>query len=224
MPSVLSDRYELGRVVGRGGMAEVREAQDLRLSRRVAVKILHASLADDPAFIERFRREATAVAALNHPGLVGIYDAGSDGEGDDAAVGNGEVTETQPDGTTVAEPAPQATADAPAPPADATTTAPGTDATAELAAVDQAVAEVTAEADGALAAGEIDQSARDNLVDKVVDAADKARSGDDDALDQVESLREDLEDLRDDGDLTPPTFNRLRRAVDSLEGAITAVL
>jgi eukaryotic-like serine/threonine-protein kinase len=486
MPSsVLSDRYELGRVLGRGGMAEVREAQDLRLHRRVAVKILHASLADDPAFIERFRREATAVAALNHPGLVGIYDAGSDGDtrylvmeylegttlaellreqgrldvsrlvevgvaaagaleavhraglvhrdvkpanimitpdggvklmdlgiarssdasaltatssvigtaaylapeqalgqpadarsdiyalgcvlyeaatgrqpfegdsavavalqqvnavppvpsslvsdlpadldtilaramakepalryttaadlsedlqrlrrgvpvtavlpatdaptqamapadeiavrsrtaagvpevrrnrtsrwvaaglvaiaavvglialavagglfdgdGDDPAMGDGEVTEPQPDGTTVPEPAPQATADAPAPPGDATTTAPGTDVT-DLAALDQAVAEVTAEADGALAAGEIDQSARDNLVDKAADAADKARSGDDDALDQVESLREELEDLRDDGDLTPPTFNRLRRAVDSLEAAITAVL
>jgi ribosomal protein L19E len=101
--------------------------------------------------------------------------------------------------------------------------APG-DQIADPVALDQAVAEVTAEADGALAAGEIDQSARDNLVGKAAGAADKARSGDDDALDQVESLREDLQDLRDEGDLTPPTFNRLRRAVDSLEAAITAVL
>jgi eukaryotic-like serine/threonine-protein kinase len=485
MPSVLSDRYELGRVLGRGGMAEVREARDLRLRRRVAVKILHPSLADDPAFIERFRREATAVAALNHPSLVGIYDAGSDGDtrylvmeylegttlaellrheerldlarvvevgvaaasalqavhqtglvhrdvtpanimvtpdggvklmdlgiaravdataltatasvigtaaylspeqaqgmaadarsdiyglgcvlyeaatgrrpfegespvavavqqvnavpprpsslvadlpaeldtivatamakdpaqryataaqladdlrrlsrgvpvtaeapaaaaptqamaaadatavqpgpppvdagpepgrsrasrvaawvlaalvvvvaalalalaaglfdtdGDDTTAVDGATTE--PPGDTAPDAGPQTTPEVTTTPTDAPTTtapAPATD----FAAVDEAVAEVTAEADQALAGGEIDQSARDNLVDKAIDAADKARDGDADALDQVESLRDDLSDLRDDGDLTPPTFNRLRRAVDRLEAAITAVL
>jgi hypothetical protein len=90
--------------------------------------------------------------------------------------------------------------------------------------LDEAVAAVGAEADQARDAGEIDQSARDNLVDKASDAAAKARDGDSDALDQVASLREDLQDLRDDGDLTAPTFNRLRRAVDDLEDAITAVI
>src|SRR6266508_2872125 len=90
--SVLSGRYEVGRVLGRGGMAEVREARDLLLRRRVAVKILHPSLAGDPAFIERFRREATAVAALNHPFLVGIYDAGSDGDTRDLVMEYVEVT------------------------------------------------------------------------------------------------------------------------------------
>jgi eukaryotic-like serine/threonine-protein kinase len=484
MPSVLSDRYELGRVLGRGGMAEVREARDLRLRRRVAVKILHPSLADDPAFIERFRREATAVAALNHPSLVGIYDAGSDGdtrylvmeylegttlaellrheerldlarvvkvgvaaasalqavhqtglvhrdvtpanimvtpdggvklmdlgiaraqdstaltatasvigtaaylspeqaqgmaadarsdiyglgcvlyeaatgrrpfEGEspvavavqqvnavpplpsslvadlpaaldtivatamakdpaqryataaqladdlrrlsrgvpvtaeapsavaptqamaatDATVqpgppavapgpepgrsrasrvaawalaalvvvvatlalalaaglfdtdGDGTTAvdgaTTEPPGDTAPDAGPQTTPEATTTPTDAPTTTATAPATG-FAAVDEAVAEVTAEADQALAGGEIDQSARDNLVDKAIDAADKARDGDDDALDQVESLRDELSDLRDDGDLTPPTFNRLRRAVDQLEAAITAVL
>jgi eukaryotic-like serine/threonine-protein kinase len=77
---VLSDRYELRRVVGRGGMAEVWEAHDRVLGRRVAVKVLHPSLAGDPIFIERFRREATASASLNHPSMVPIYDAGIDGD------------------------------------------------------------------------------------------------------------------------------------------------
>ena len=81
MPNrTLSDRYELIRVVGRGGMAEVWEARDRVLGRRVAVKILHASLAGDPTFIERFRREATAAASLNHRSMVALYDAGVDGD------------------------------------------------------------------------------------------------------------------------------------------------
>jgi eukaryotic-like serine/threonine-protein kinase len=498
-PTVLSDRYELGRVLGRGGMAEVREARDLVLGRRVAVKVLHAALADDPAFIERFRREATAVAALNHPSLVGIFDAGSDGdirylvmeylegrtladvlrqdgrlepdralevgiaaagaleavhqaglvhrdvkpanimvtpsggvklmdlgiaraadatsltatqsvigtaaylspeqarglpadarsdlyslgcviyetvagrrpfEGDsavsvalqhvnddppapshlvdglpegldavlaralakdpdrryataaemaadlrrlergDAVVGGAALavpaaTQAMTGmGTTAVHPGPTATSTMADPVAaeadpeprgsnrtalwllaallliaaliaiaaamgafdadgdDAGTVVPGEDVTepgpveeapetpepapdetvaeettttveetttttepaTDFGAVDDAVASVTAETDRALANGEIDQSERDNLVGKAADAADKARDGDDDALDQVESLGEDLEDLRDDGDLTAPTFNQIRRAIDELDRAIRAVL
>ena len=81
MPNrVLSNRYELIRVAGRGGMAEVWEARDQVLGRRVAAKVLHASLGGDPTFIERFRREATAAASLNHRSMVAIYDAGIDGD------------------------------------------------------------------------------------------------------------------------------------------------
>jgi eukaryotic-like serine/threonine-protein kinase len=486
--TVLSGRYELGRVLGRGGMAEVREARDVVLGRRVAVKILHPALAEDPTVIERFRREATTLAALNHPDLVGIYDAGSDGDsrylvmeylegrtladvlredgaldpaaalavgahaasaldavhraglvhrdvkpanimitpdggvklmdlgiaraadttaltaasmvvgtaayfspeqaqgraadarsdiyslgcvvyematgrrpfeadspvamalqhvnaqpdapsalvaglpdGFDAVLaralakdpdlrhasaaelardlerlGAGESVAAAPVGAlaatqavtapapaTAVEPAtetvaagdpaprrgvhpatwllaalvvvaalavlaaaaglfdtdddpgddtavdeatdagegteaPQADPEAPAP-EDATTTTEAettttTEAATDFAPVDRAAAAVGSEADQALADGEIDQSARDNLAGKAADAADKARDGDDDALDEVESLRDDLDALRDDGDLTPPTYNRLRRAVDDLDAAIASVL
>jgi serine/threonine protein kinase len=77
---VLSERYELRRVAGRGGMAVVWEAHDRVLGRRVAVKVLHPSLAGDHGFLERFRREATASASLNHPSIVSMYDAGIDGD------------------------------------------------------------------------------------------------------------------------------------------------
>jgi serine/threonine-protein kinase len=139
---------------------------------------------------------------------------------------NGEGTEPQGDTDGVPETTPEATTpdEATTTPADVTTTTPATGPAADLAAVDLAVAAVGAEADRALAGGEIDQSARDNLANKAADAGDKARDGDGDALDQVESLRADLNALRDDGDLTQPTFNRLRRAVDDLETAIIAVL
>lgn len=485
--SVLSGRYELGGVVGRGGMAEVREARDLVLDRRVAVKVLLPALAADPTFIERFSREATAAASLSHPNMVAIYDAGSDGDtrylvmeyldgrtladllrdhgrldlGQVLKVGaavastlgavhraglvhrdvkpanimvspgrgvklmdlgialaadvtsltatatvigtaaylspeqaQGQVADARSDlyslGCVLYEaatgqrpfegdslvavamqhvnahpPAPSrlvddlpaaldtvlaramskdparryATADdlarelerlergldtaagpddasastramaitdptavhtgprvgaagderneptrrrqpraavwvlaalvlaagvavatvaaglfddgtgargpgdqTPAPTGDraeGTETTPATDQptpttaattsttappAADFTVLDDAVAEVGVEADRARDAGEIDQSARDNLVDKASDVAAKARDGDSDALDQVESLREDLQDLRDDGDLTAPPFNRLRRAVDYLEAAIIAVI
>ena len=75
---MLGDRYELGEVIGRGGMAEVFEARDLRLGRRVAVKVLRADLARDPSFQTRFRREAQAAAGLNHPNIVAVYDTGED--------------------------------------------------------------------------------------------------------------------------------------------------
>ncbi|MDP2287374.1 MAG: Stk1 family PASTA domain-containing Ser/Thr kinase [Actinomycetota bacterium] len=75
---MLGDRYEIGEVIGRGGMAEVHEAHDVRLGRRVAIKILRPDLARDPDFQVRFRREAQSAAALNHPNIVAVYDTGED--------------------------------------------------------------------------------------------------------------------------------------------------
>ena len=66
-PRRLGGRYELGSVLGRGGMAEVYLAHDTRLGRTVAVKTLRADLARDPSFQARFRREAQSAASLNHP-------------------------------------------------------------------------------------------------------------------------------------------------------------
>jgi serine/threonine protein kinase len=66
------------RPIARGGMAEVWQAHDETLDRDVAVKILHSHLADDSDFIERFRREAVAVAKLSHPNVVTVYDTGVD--------------------------------------------------------------------------------------------------------------------------------------------------
>ncbi len=75
---MLGDRYQVGGVIGRGGMAEVHEGRDLRLGRRVAIKILRPDLAKDPSFQARFRREAQSAAALNHPNIVAVYDTGED--------------------------------------------------------------------------------------------------------------------------------------------------
>lgn len=75
-PQHLSDRYELGDILGFGGMSEVHLARDLRLHRDVAVKVLRADLARDPSFYLRFRREAQNAAALNHPAIVAVYDTG----------------------------------------------------------------------------------------------------------------------------------------------------
>ena len=75
---LLGGRYELGGVVGRGGMAEVYRARDIRLGRIVAVKTLRADLARDPSFQARFRREAQSAASLNHPSIVAVYDTGED--------------------------------------------------------------------------------------------------------------------------------------------------
>lgn len=72
----LGDRYEVGQVIGRGGMAEVHEGTDTRLNRRVAIKILRPDLARDPQFQDRFHREAQAAAGLNHPNIVSVYDTG----------------------------------------------------------------------------------------------------------------------------------------------------
>ncbi len=75
---MLGDRYEIGAVIGRGGMAEVHEGRDVRLGRRVAIKILRPDLAKDPTFQARFRREAQSAASLNHPNIVAVYDTGQD--------------------------------------------------------------------------------------------------------------------------------------------------
>jgi serine/threonine-protein kinase len=78
VPIVLGGRYEIGPELGRGGMAKVFRATDNVLGRPVAVKVLAPQYAEDPSFVDRFRREAQAAARLNHPNLVGVYDTGSD--------------------------------------------------------------------------------------------------------------------------------------------------
>ena len=72
-------RYRLERKIAAGGMGTVYAAVDDRLGRRVAVKILARRLAEDPAFIERFKREARAAAALSHPNIARVFDYGEDG-------------------------------------------------------------------------------------------------------------------------------------------------
>lgn len=81
----MSERYELGEVLGYGGMSEVHRGLDTRLGRDVAVKVLRADLARDPQFQMRFRREAQNAAALNHPAIVAVYDTG-EGQGDIGAL------------------------------------------------------------------------------------------------------------------------------------------
>jgi eukaryotic-like serine/threonine-protein kinase len=76
---VLGGRYRIVHPIGSGASARVYLADDTTLRRRVAVKILHPALADDEAFLRRFRAEAQAVAALNHPHIVAAYDWGEDG-------------------------------------------------------------------------------------------------------------------------------------------------
>ena len=76
--TTVGGRYELGDLLGRGGMAEVRRAVDRRLGRPVAVKQLRADLATDPTFQARFRREAQSAAGLNHPTIVAVYDTGEE--------------------------------------------------------------------------------------------------------------------------------------------------
>ncbi|MFF3568311.1 Stk1 family PASTA domain-containing Ser/Thr kinase [Nocardia jiangxiensis] len=75
-PKNLSSRYELGEIIGFGGMSEVHKARDERLGRDVAIKVLRADLARDPTFYLRFKREAQNAAALNHPAIVAVYDTG----------------------------------------------------------------------------------------------------------------------------------------------------
>lgn len=75
---LVGGRYEVGPVLGYGGMAEVHRGRDVRLGREVAIKILRSDLARDPSFQNRFRREAQAAAGLNHPSIVAVYDTGED--------------------------------------------------------------------------------------------------------------------------------------------------
>jgi serine/threonine protein kinase len=77
-PHILLDRYEVGRLLGAGGMAEVFEGRDRLLARRVAIKVLQAQFVRDPSFLIRFKREAQAAASLSHPNIVGVYDTGSE--------------------------------------------------------------------------------------------------------------------------------------------------
>jgi eukaryotic-like serine/threonine-protein kinase len=77
-PRLVGGRYELGELIGYGGMAEVHRGRDIRLGRDVAIKVLRADLARDPSFLNRFRREAQAAAGLNHPSIVSVYDTGED--------------------------------------------------------------------------------------------------------------------------------------------------
>ncbi len=85
-PRVLSGRYRVDELIGRGGMATVFRGYDLTLGRQVAIKLLKRDLADDNAFRTRFRLEAQAASRMAHPTIVRVFDAGED-------------TETSPDGT-----------------------------------------------------------------------------------------------------------------------------
>ena len=78
MNDMVGGRYELGELLGRGGMAEVRKGIDTRLGRVVAVKRLRTDLASDSTFQARFRREAQSSASLNHPAVVAVYDTGEE--------------------------------------------------------------------------------------------------------------------------------------------------
>jgi len=74
--TVINDRYEIHKRIGRGGMADVFSARDLLLDRQVAVKVLFPEFATDANFVERFRREAQSAASLSHPNIVSVYDWG----------------------------------------------------------------------------------------------------------------------------------------------------
>ncbi len=77
-PRTLGGRYQVGEVIGRGGMATVRIAKDTRLGRQVAIKELRVDLASDHTFQARFRKEAQSAAGLNHPNIVAVYDTGEE--------------------------------------------------------------------------------------------------------------------------------------------------
>src|SRR5690242_21913942 len=76
----LSGRYRLDAQIGAGGMSTVYKAFDVNLERRVAIKLMHREMSSDSDQLERFRREARAVAQLNHPHIVGVIDAGEDND------------------------------------------------------------------------------------------------------------------------------------------------
>src|SRR5512132_2600009 len=78
---VLGGRYRVLGAVGSGSSATVYVAEDVQLRRRVAVKILHPTLADDTSFLKRFRAEARAAAGLSHPNIMAVFDWGEDHEG-----------------------------------------------------------------------------------------------------------------------------------------------
>ncbi|RBP97798.1 serine/threonine protein kinase [Bifidobacterium aemilianum] len=85
MPASLANgRYQIGQLIGRGGMAQVYTALDTRLGRTVALKMMHSDLANDDIFLSRFRREAHSVAQMNNPNIVNIYDSGEETMTDEA--------------------------------------------------------------------------------------------------------------------------------------------
>src|SRR5215472_15670713 len=75
--TLIDGRYRVVSRLGAGGMADVFLAEDEQLGRKVALKLLYQRFADDPGFVERFRREAQAAAGLQHPNVVSVYDRGS---------------------------------------------------------------------------------------------------------------------------------------------------
>ncbi|MGH3101849.1 MAG: protein kinase domain-containing protein, partial [Thermoleophilia bacterium] len=74
--TVIDDRYRVDKRLGSGGMADVYCAEDSQLGRRVALKVLNTRFAEDPGFVERFHREASSAAGLQHPNIVAIFDRG----------------------------------------------------------------------------------------------------------------------------------------------------
>ena len=75
---ILSERYEIIARIGAGGMADVYKAQDHKLNRLVAVKVMKAEFREDTGFVQRFQKEAQAAAKLSHPNVVNVYDVGED--------------------------------------------------------------------------------------------------------------------------------------------------
>ena len=75
---MIADRYEVGALIGRGGMADVYEGIDTRLGRKIAIKILKADLVADPSFEVKFRQEAQNSARMTHPTIVRVYDSGEE--------------------------------------------------------------------------------------------------------------------------------------------------
>src|ERR1700716_2917809 len=75
--TIIDGRYKVVSRLGSGGMAAVFLREDQQLGRKVALKLLHRRFAEDPGFVERFRREAQAAAGLQHPNVVSVYDRGS---------------------------------------------------------------------------------------------------------------------------------------------------
>ncbi|GAA4676051.1 Stk1 family PASTA domain-containing Ser/Thr kinase [Frondihabitans cladoniiphilus] len=76
--SLLANRYQIGPLIGRGGMANVYSGTDSRLGRKIAIKLMKSQLASDPAFRTRFRQEAQAAARMAHPTIVRVFDAGEE--------------------------------------------------------------------------------------------------------------------------------------------------
>ncbi len=77
---IVDGRYRITRKLARGGMATVYVADDLRLTRTVAIKVMHENLGTDSDFVDRFDREARAAAGLSHPSVVSVFDQGMDDE------------------------------------------------------------------------------------------------------------------------------------------------